>query len=379
MIKVEGQIALQISIGDQSDFLDAEDFISLDIYENAGGLRPVMELSFVLKRESIIPYLNSGNIVSIMYGITEPRSTVYQFEIMGDNKTKAYALGSTVSLHCAWYNPSFTNVQKSFHYGNKYSYEVVKQIADNNNIKLITNISKSNDKCEWHQNGVTDWTYLNEVCTKAYINDDTFISYAIDNDYMYFYDIRQLVKDKEKWLLSVIDPTSVNGHVINIGTYKVDGSYQGNNAIMAGKNVQTIGYDLDKGEYTNAEYSLKSFLTLETSKINVNATGCKTYNYEVTTDEEHPNMIAAKNNNLRNNVLFSSYCCYVPTSHQLINFRLLDLVQLKPAETDNDAYGYYFITAIAKSFRRNMYRCNLTLNRESANGIKSESLEQGKN
>ena len=83
-----------------------------------------------------------------------------------------------------------------------------------------------------------------------------------------------------------------------------------------------------------------------------------------------------KNQNFRNNVLFSSYTCHVPVTGQYRDFRLFDVVQLIPSDSDKDAEGIYFITGIAKEYKDMQYTTLLTLNRESANGIKGD-LEDG--
>ena len=108
----------------------------------------------------------------------------------------------------------------------------------------------------------------------------------------------------------------------------------------------------------------------------MNTTNCQNYNFMVTTGCEHANTITALNQNKRNNILFSSYAVRISVPGQYRDFRLLDPVQLVPAERDAEAEGFYLITGIVRQFADNMYRTNLVLNRESANGIKG-NLEQG--
>ena len=81
MIVLGNQLVLQFNIGDKTDFLEIEDFHYMRIAENAGGLRPIIDLTFQINDESIIPYMNSGNIIYLMYGIKEPTSDILQFEI----------------------------------------------------------------------------------------------------------------------------------------------------------------------------------------------------------------------------------------------------------------------------------------------------------
>ena len=113
-----------------------------------------------------------------------------------------------------------------------------------------------------------------------------------------------------------------------------------------------------------------------TNNINVNSTNCSTYNYMITSGRDHENIILALNQNKRNNILFSSYTVRLSVPGQYRDFRLLDPVKLIPAERDMDAEGFYLITGIVRQFSDGIYRTNLTLNRESANGIRG-NLERG--
>ena len=150
----------------------------------------------------------------------------------------------------------------------------------------------------------------------------------------------------------------------------------GQNSHIAGRNVVNVGYNLDTGEMTNPKYNLKTFTTMDTKKVNVNSTGCQSYNYMITTGDEHSFTMEALNQNKRNNILFSSYTVYVPVTGTFRDFKLFDVVKLIPLEQDKEAEGFYFITGIAKEYRNKQYTTMLTLNRESANGIKGD-LEGG--
>ena len=186
MIILGNQLALQFAIGERTDFLDIEDFHYMRIAENAGGLRPVLNLRFQVQDEEIIPFLNSGNIISLMYGITQPSSDILQFEILGDDKTKDYHVGSTVDILGAMYNRGFTSQVKSFTFQKKKSYEALQMLATRNNLKFITNVTKTNDMQDWHQSGQTDWQMLNQIAPRAFKDMETFYTFGFDNNNMYF-------------------------------------------------------------------------------------------------------------------------------------------------------------------------------------------------
>ena len=377
MIVLGNQLALQFNIGDMTDFLDIEDFHYMRIAENAGGLRPILDMHFTVNDTHVLEYINNGNIISLMYGRNEPNSDLLQFELYGDSKNREYHVGSTVSLMGAMYNPGFTSRTKSHSFKNKKSYEVLQALATQNNMKFKTNSNiKTNDSQIWYQNGIKDWTMVNKVAPLAYKDSSTFFAYGFDNNTLYFYDIKEHLKEGVKWVLSVEAAGDDDSNIVNIGTYFCDDSCAGQNADLAGKNVTNICYNLDTGEMTKPAYSLKTFTTMDTNSINVNSTGCKSYNYAITTTDEHTYAVEALNQNKRNNILFSSYTVDVPVTGTFRDFKLFDTVLLMPAETDKEAEGIYFITGIAKEYKDYQYTTILTLNRESANGIRGD-LEGG--
>lgn len=378
MIVLGNQLALQFAIGDQTDFISIECFRYMRIAENAGGLRPIINLTFTVKSEAILPFLNSGNLITIMYGIKEPTSDVIQFEIMGDDKTKNYRVGSTVSLLGALYNRGFTSQKKSFCYEKKKSFEALKMLVENDGLKFVTNTNiKTNDLQNWYQSGITDWRMSSYIADRAYLDNSTFFVYGFDNRNYYFLDLKEHLKSGVKWYFTVNDTSSnENSPIVNIATYKCDDANAGVNAQLAGQNITDVGYNIDTGELLKPQYQLKTFTTMGTNNININSTGCVDYQYHITTNDEHSFAIEAKNQNFRNNVLFSSYTCHVPVTGQYRDFRLFDVVQLIPSDSDRDAEGIYFITGIAKEYKDMQYTTLLTLNRESANGIKGD-LEDG--
>ena len=124
------------------------------------------------------------------------------------------------------------------------------------------------------------------------------------------------------------------------------------------------------------KHKLKTFTTLGTNNININSTDCQRYNYMITSGKDHANTLIALNQNKRNNILFSSYTVRTSVPDQYRDFRLLDTVKLLPLQRDPDAEGFYIITGIVRQYADGIFRTNLTLNRESGNGIKG-NLEAG--
>lgn len=376
MITLKNQLVLQFSLGEFTDFIQVDDFRGMEIIEHAGGLRPIINLRFLLTQKEIIPYINQGNIISLRYGINQLSNDSMRFEIQGDIKTQQYKLGSEIAIKAAFYNNSFTSTRKSINYDGK-SFEVLKQIVENVGMTFRTNVSRSNDKQIWYQEGRTDWDFTKYIVDRAWKDDTTFFSYGFDCNNFYFYDMKDLLQAGPKWILTCNNVgNGENDRIVNIGTYQVDDSLQGQMSMLAGKNTTVVNYNVDTGEFTYPKHKLKTFTTLGTNSLNMNTTDCSNYNYMITSGKDHENSVLALNQNKRNNILFSSYTVRLTVPGQYRDFRLLDIVKLMPAERDMDAEGFYIVTGIVRQYADGVYRTNLTLNRESANDIRG-NLEQG--
>ena len=381
MITIKGQVCVQFSIGPFTDFISADDFEAFVIRINCGGLRPILEASFTVTSPNIIPYINKGNIITVCFGINEITSSPMQFEIEGIGETKLYRYGVHYQIIASMYNPTFTSNVKSDNYSfnNKKSYEALKILADKNGFDFITNVTKTDDAQNWTQDGKSDWMFLQEIAERAYINTDTFFAYGFDCNNIYFYNMREQIKAGPKWVFSVgsAGREHPNSTIVNIGSYSSNDENMGTMAKIAGNNVTTVGYNMDTGEMSKPTYKLKTFTTMDTDKLNMNPTDCQQYEYKYLTGDMHPNTIIATNQNLRNNALFSSHEVLVPIGGQYRDYRLLDIVQLIPFDTDKSMEGIYIISGIAYQYDNQRFQTNVLLNRESTNGLIGANLKTG--
>ena len=380
MILLENQVALKFSVGPFLDFIDITDFMGMEIKENAGGIRPILAIRFNVNDDKVLPYLNEGNLITLSYGIKQPTSDILQFKIEGQVVTQQYGGGAYVELLGSMYNPLFTDRQSSNQFIGKKSFEVFQQIANETALKFKTNVTKTDDQQDWYQNGLTGWEFINFVFPNVYLDNSTFFAYAFDNNNLYLYDMKQYLKQGPKWILTVTGKGSADNStapVINIATYQATDTYSGQMNKLIGKNKTTHGYNVDTGEFFEAQAKLQSYCTMDTTKLNINSTNCEEHTYKIMTGSQHANALNAQIQNMNNNLLYSSYVVYVPVIGQYRDFRLLDTVLLVPAETDKQAQGLYIITSICRQLKDNKLQVNLTLSRESANGLVGDSLQKG--
>lgn len=379
MIKLQDHMTLKFSVGDFDDFIDTPDFYGMEIKENGGGVRPILNIRFSVNDDKVLPFLNKGNIITLSYGINEPTSNVLQFQIEGKVDIKQYGGGANINLIGAMYNTNFMEKQITKQYVNKYSYEVFDSIATRCSMLLKTNVVKTSDKQTWYQNGQTNWEFLNENYNLAYSGPNTFYCYGFDNNYIYFYDVRQHLMDGIKWNLTTRAQGTCGKDtaVVNIGKYNSTNANVGTMNRLVGRNRTTHVYNVDTGEFLQPTYNLHTFCTMDTNNLNISTTGCEEHEYTITCGDTHENDVKAKCQNIRNNLLFSSYSIYVPVISQYRDFRLFDVVQFDPPDSDIQASGIYFITGICRQLKDNRLQLNLVLSRESENGLQGSNLERG--
>lgn len=374
MIYIKNQITAIFNIGDIKDFIDPENLISFVLYENAGNLRPILKMSFTLTDMKILNLINAGNLLEISFGINEPSKDVVKFQFTEDISNLNYTLGSNVNVTAALYIPKMMEYTRCHTYSNTYSYDVIKQIADRHRMNFVSNINSTNDRQNWYQNGKTDWDFLSQVWHSSYITNKTFTCFAFDYDNIYFHDTQKLILKEPTWTFSI---NSIGGsNIVNFGQYWTTNRYGITDSLL-GKNIINTTYNVDTGEFSNSDYSLRNLTLLDSNKINLNENNARNYSYNITCDDYHNNNISAINQNIRNNIMFSSYSIIIPTAGQFKKFKLLQTVKVEPGVEDRRIQGLSFITGITYQYVDQKLMTNIILNKEAPNAIKGENLKVG--
>jgi hypothetical protein len=374
MIKLDNQFVYSFQLGEVRDFINVYNLKDFKLFEQAGNCRPIVHLSFQLDNPDLVKYLNAGNILIISFGVSETEMVALQFELYGDNVDINRNLGYETTIRAAMHLPKFTNLVGSSFYPGMSSIDLIQKIAEENKLNLITNVSKTVDKQDWCREGQTLWEFMRDVWLGSYINDDTFMSYAIDSNNIYFYDMKKLSQETAKWLFSTDQITSNN--TVNIAGITTKNNY-GALAELVGKNLINRVYNIDTGEYSDVTYNLKSFTTIDTNKVNINSTNCKDYNYAVISNDVHPNYVKAWNQNLRNNLMYSSFTILTTTAGFFRKFRLLDTVRFDVQPKDERLAGISYITGITYQYEFGVLSINITLNKEAPSGMRGEALQEG--
>ena len=374
MIKIADQLCCTFTLGEVSDFIDPNNLVSFRLYETAGNVRPILELSFILEDEKLIKYINQGNILKVTFGISELDKDTIEFELYEDNTNKQFSIGYNVTLKASFYRPKFTSAILCNTY-NGTSVDVFSKICNDNGLNLVTNIDKTVDSMNWYQIGETTWSFCKDVWLHSFINDKTFTAFGFAAYNMYFYDVRKLVLEEAKWNFTSKFVANKNTNIVNFGSYFVDNSYGPTNSLV-GKNIVNKTFNVDKGTLTDTTYNLKNFTAIDTNSLNLNTNGCIDYQYSFISDDFHANYEKAYNQNLRNNILYNTFSIYLTTAGQFKKFKLFDTVQFDISPKDERMNGIAFITGIVYEFQNNLLNINLVLNKETPSGIKGDMLTE---
>lgn len=372
MINFCNQFTITFSLGNNRDFISAENLRSFNLYYAAGNIRPTLDMEFMLENDKIIPYLNQGNILTLSFGSNELKKDVLQFQLTDDNSDIQFSVGSNVMIRACFYRPIFTDRIGYQYYNDKLSLDVMNSVCEESNLNFITNTGKTNDRQNWYRESDTNWNFMKYVWLHSYLNDDTFFSYAMDCENVYFYDMRKLAQSGAKWLVTNVYEASEYSNVICIPGYKAVNNY-GTTSDLVGKNLKISVYDVDKGSLDLQDYKLKSFGAIDTNKLNVNASDCLDYAYGIISDDVHENFVKAYNQNTRNNIMYQTFEIYASTN-EFKNFRLLDPVMFNVYPQDDRLSGLAFITGIVYQFNPGQFKINLTFNKEAPSGIKGDNL-----
>lgn len=378
-VALKNQYICKFDIGDKKDFIQTEDFISLLYVEDAMMALPTLEMTFTLRDDKVIDYINMGSVLTLGIGMDELSMLDIRFRIVTDFKSKRPNVGQNVTISGVYYDYTFTNNGEILTYKDMTSLEVVTKEAQKYFPILQTNLEKTNDRQSWqkHESG---WSFLKRVCAKGYLNDNTFLISAFDNNTFYYYDFRKLLSDcannpSNLWVFSKSASSGRNGRVI---TY--------NNAIYSGDSgvtSQVLGHQQATVEYNWEDYTtnvyldnLMGFTSLDTNALPLAYTGSMNFNYMSLNAGEPQTTNMAITQNSKNIILNSNVMIFITIGGQFKKLKLLDPVLIDNTG-DKQITGVSILARIAYQIVNQQLFTNVTLVRESFNNLKGDDLQDG--
>jgi hypothetical protein len=378
-VALKNQYICKFDIGDIKDFIQTEDLKSLLYVEDAKMALPAFEMTFTLRDDKIIDYINMGSVLTLGIGMDELSMLDIRFRIITDFKSKRPSVGQNIVISGVYYDYNFVSNGELVTYKDLTSLEVVQQEAKRYFPKLETNLEKTNDRQSW-QKFESGWSFLKRVCAKGYLNDKTFLISAFDNDTFYYYDYRKLLAEcannpSSLWVLSKSATSGRNGRVL---TYN-NAVYSGDSGVTSqvlGHLHSTVEYDWEN--YNTNVYidNVMGFTSLDTNALPLAYTGSMNFNYASLSAGEPQITNMAITQNSKNIILNSNVMIFITLGGQFKKLRLLDPVLIDNTG-DRQITGVSIIAKIAYQIVNQQLFTNITLVRESFNNLKGDDLQDG--
>ena len=371
MITLKNQYVLKLDIAHFKDFVSVVDFIDLVYIEDSAMRLPTIEISFILRDEKIIAYLNEGSILTVGIGKDELSMLDLRFRVIGDYTTKRPTVGSKVKLQGIHDDFNFSEKRQIESYRLQSSLDVVKKVSKKYFPTFKTNLDKTNDTRNWQQHS-DSWSFLRNVCAQGFLNSNTFLVGGFDNDTFYYYDFKQKFKHatENPSSVTVFSKIKTGGNIIN---------YNSSNVISTpGATSRVLGYDSINIEYNWLDYTvstysdnLLSFTSLDTAKLPI-IDGYKRTNYRNSFGQSSSN--TALTHNAKNMILNGNTLIFISFGGQFKKLKIFDIVMIDETG-DKRINGLSMVSRIAYQIVNNQLYTNITLVRESINGLKGESLQ----
>lgn len=378
-VMLKNQYICKFDLGDKTDFINTEDLKELLYVEDAMMALPALEMTFTLRDDKIIDYINQGTILTVGLGLDELSMLDIKFRIITDFESKRPSVGQNVTISGLYYDYAFTSNNELLAYKDKTSLEVVQAEAEKYFPTFKTNMTKTNDLQTWqkHESG---WSFLKRVCAKGFISRDTFLVSAFDNDTFYYYDFRKLLSEASQnasnlWVFSKASISGRNDKTINYSNAVITGD-SGVTSQVLGHQKVTVEYNWENYATTYYQDTLISFTSLDTEALPVSLTGGLNYGYKSLNAGESENYNVAVTQNARNLILNSNVQIFITVGGQFKKLKLLDPVLLDNT-ADKRITGISTVARIAYQIVNQQLFTNITLVREGFNNMKGDNLQHG--
>lgn len=366
MITVEGQYALNMTVGDR-EFLKSEDIEYIDIIERAGTDMPVFQASFLTNDHEVIQLLSERQLVKISLGSNSQDMLDYTFTILqpridrrGKGKWKVHIEGLSSGMK-AWHTPAVSiSPAKS---GVERIMEVAKQCFG----QADSNIEKSQDSQKWIQHGIPTKTHVSDIWMHCNL-PGSFPLLAVTMDGFRLRDAKTLIKSEPKWIFS-------NGES-GENVYPFDGDYQissssGMMNSLAGRGITQGIHMLHTGQFSYYKSEPMSIMSM-TGNINVDEDmPLNNPQPAIQTRNHHETYWQTYAHNVTQFCLYSSYTVKIGWRNKYIPVRPLDLVMFKDDDVVNtkqsveEYSGLYIVSKVSRRLAGRTFATRVSLVRES--------------
>lgn len=374
MIKTKNQWVCKFDIADYNDFILQDDFIELLYVEDASMALPTIELKFIIRDLDILGYLNQGSILTVGFGKDEVSMLDLKFRIVTDFSNKRPSVGQIVSVGGIYYDTNFISNKETINYESMTSLEVVQAEAKKYFPLFKTNIEKTNDRQNWYKHD-TGWNFLKKVCNNGFVDTNTFMLSAFDNNTFYYYDYIKLLKDATESIqtIPIFSKSRASDNIINYGVSNVSCD-SGVTSKALGNQQVVVEYDWQNYTIKMCSDNLVSLTSIDTNSIPIMDDGSLSTAYKGLFSSQSGIENIATTQNFKNKLLTSNVQIFITFGGQFKKLSLLDVVLIDETG-DPRIIGLAIVSRIAYQIVDNNLYTNITLIRESFNNIKGSDLQ----
>lgn len=378
-IGVEDQYILSLTIGDNSDFLDADDLEEFTVVETAGNSLPEYILNFKAKDESIMKRLNEGNLIKAQFGRTKNdlkdiNLSTSKIRSVKEGEEERFYETKGFAADINYITDHNTQITEE-----KSGVEVALEIANNNFTNVVSNIFKSSDKQRWIQYSISDKSFMNTCLLHSDLGS-SFPLYAITADGTFI--LKDIVKDMVRtglpydWKFSriALDPTDI--------VYDPDCSLSSkagfiNNWMGYGKEI--LGLNTETGVISSIIENPETILALSSSVDKNQSIGDRFAGTKIINENVHENYWAAHNHNLLSLANLSKVEIALSFFDEYRDVKPLDLVMFTDQATDftlsagEYQSGLYYVSAVIRTVQGRRMVTTVLLNREALNQVRNEA------
>lgn len=375
MLRISGQLIVNITLDDQHVVEQLDDLIDLSIIEQSGTDLPIIEIIFKTGRSSTLTRLNEGAWLNVTVSDNDSKLLDSTFipqhpsiSRSGANKWAIRLTGIDSSI-IGW---SRSNVTISPQCS---GVERIREIAGSCGM-TVEGISKSLDKQNWIQNGQTSKQHVDDVWPHIDL-DQSFPLLACTLEGIRIKDAEVLIRSEPSWEFT-------NGQsgqkTINYDPdydFEIMGGFFNS---VGGRGLHSNILNVENGQYSNSQGTPNSMMAL-TTELNMGRDfkpiGLPNKNQ---TRNVHENYWKSWTHNLTNLALYSTNRITVTWPAKYRPIHPLDLVMFREQDIqDRDQSvemfsGLYIVTKVSRRVANGQFKTLVQMVRESSNHNQGKKL-----
>lgn len=252
------------------------DFTEFVVQESIGLTLPMYKLSFTIHDKTLLKYINTSSKLRLSFGQTEKSLTQFNCNVF---KVIPQDLGNKINLILYGYldSPKYLTTSERISYQGT-SLSVLNQCLQNYNLKLVTNIDKTDDSMTWIMSNHRPIEYFINLWKHAFIDEkqQIFTSITTEGNFNFI----NIQKKKEEELKNL---------QLESKLFFKQNSFYANFGSMA---RSRFVFDLNTKGITRL--LLNDTSGLQKTKVDPKLSGVRTSRYGILTPEMHKNWYVAE-------------------------------------------------------------------------------------